>query len=905
MPDFLGWTRPLPDLAADWLTSELGDAFMRTWCVVPGGRAGRLLIDALVDCAAGVVCPPDVMTPGQLVDRLVHDAGIASRHDRTAALRHALREGDAEDVHAIVGHLPDAGDEVAWHRLAARLDALVEELGGADLDPSDVPERARAVEHFSDGERFAAIGRVVARARTQLSAEGLVDPVLARRKALRDDARTDAAPETIVLIGVSQLAAVQRSAIDRWRRCGSRIAALVHAPEELADRFDGLGCVDPAAWCAAPLPLPESSIRVADAPADQAQAVLRAIAETGDTYDTAEVTIGAADPRLVGDLERAVNWAGLNAHAAAGTPVWRTAPGRLLAALSRWLVSPGASTLAELVRHPDFVRPAPPAEDDAERGPFDVLDKLDRLREAHLTEELPDEPWVGMQRGRINALLEPLPSGTAPFGAFVAPLLRVLDSCCGQSERGAAAINAIQGALEAYAETPTALQPVLATRDAIAMARELVSDAIVPDPAVSDEIDIVGWLELAFEPSPCVAVAGLNEGAVPARPDDPFLPAPLRRALELPDDEDRFARDAHLLSALVASRPHVALISGRLSHMREPILPSRLLLSDEPETIAARLRRMLDRSARQFDPVGLRPGEKVRFNVPPIPEESPTPESISVTGFFGYINCPYRFALSRVLRLKERDDSLRELDNRLFGSLVHDVLDVFAGSDLKDSTDASAITSLLKSELSAKVRNDHGSRPLPAVLVQQDRAMRRLEWFAEKQAALASEGWRIIEHEVDLPESATIDVDGTPMRITGRIDRVDRHEVSGRIRVIDYKTGSAAKSPYATHHGTKALPPLEEAEWLDLQLPLYVHFRPEKAVEAAYFVLPKDLKTEAVLVAEWSGDYIKAAVEKAREVIRGIRARQFDVNRDATFQGDYKGICQVGVYGGPHLEGDQ
>ena len=47
------------------------------------------------------------------------------------------------------------------------------------------------------------------------------------------------------------------------------------------------------------------------------------------------------------------------------------------------------------------------------------------------------------------------------------------------------------------------------------------------------------------------------------------------------------------------------------------------------------------------------------------------------------------------------------------------------------------------------------------------------------------------------PAVFALDVDGAPMPVRGRIDRLDRHAVTGAWRVIDYKTGEKGDGPAA------------------------------------------------------------------------------------------------------------
>ena len=108
-----------------------------------------------------------------------------------------------------------------------------------------------------------------------------------------------------------------------------------------------------------------------------------------------------------------------------------------------------------------------------------------------------------------------------------------------------------------------------------------------------------------------------------------------------------------------------------------------------------------------------------------------------------------------------------------------------------------------------------------------------------------------------------------PMRITGKIDRIDRHP-DGRVAILDYKTGEKVQPPRRTHQVRE--------EWTDLQLPLYRHLVRElglgDSVELAYVSLSAGEKCE-LLSAGWSPQELAEADAVASDVIGGIRRGEF------------------------------
>ena len=75
-------------------------------------------------------------------------------------------------------------------------------------------------------------------------------------------------------------------------------------------------------------------------------------------------------------------------------------------------------------------------------------------------------------------------------------------------------------------------------------------------PAINEVITLNGWLEAPWLPEAKLMLCGLIEGQLPQSLDgDPFLPDSICPALGLSHNEQRLARDAYQLDALLAIHP--------------------------------------------------------------------------------------------------------------------------------------------------------------------------------------------------------------------------------------------------------------------------------------------------------------------------------------------------------------
>jgi hypothetical protein len=152
------------------------------------------------------------------------------------------------------------------------------------------------------------------------------------------------------------------------------------------------------------------------------------------------------------------------------------------------------------------------------------------------------------------------------------------------------------------------------------------------------------------------------------------------------------------------------------------------------------------------------------------------------------------------------------------------------------------------------------------------------------QAKRREDGWEIRETEWSPSQGhIAFDVDGTPIHLTGRIDRIDHHPETQRWAIWDYKTGESVPKPLIAHRR-------QDGEWRDLQLPLYCVLAVELLgdavpAEVGYIALPREEKeigfkgldrwSRLEIDGETFEEGIESAVEAARNVVRRIRRGEF------------------------------
>ncbi|MEZ6033931.1 MAG: PD-(D/E)XK nuclease family protein [Planctomycetaceae bacterium] len=447
-----------------------------------------------------------------------------------------------------------------------------------------------------------------------------------------------------------------------------------------------------------------------------------------------------------------------------------------------------------------------------------------------------------------------------------------------EADRGiVACVTRLQELNEQLRRIPASVLPECTASQALQLLLRQIGDASIPPEANDQAIELLGWLELPLDDSPVLVLTGFNEGRIPESINaDAFMPNSLRTRLELTDNRRRYARDAYALTAVMHSRRRVVLIAGRTDVKGNPLAPSRLWFAADPKSLTERVRRFYDPDfVSESNRVPAEPSatdseimlpRHSGFSVPPPSSVPSAPVEIPVTSFRDYLSCPYRYFLSRELRLQMVEDDVRELDARAFGSLMHEVLNQFGQSAVRDAFDDEVIQHFLLEALHKAALGHFGRIRSATVSVQLKMIESRLTAFAKWQAANCRDGWRIYQTEKKYECEDFRDIHDRKVKLVGRVDRIDKHVQTGQYRVLDYKTSETALPPKSTHRS--------KDEWIDLQLPLYrLLVRSEGIttnVELGYIQLPGDLSKIGEAIADWTDTELAEAETLARHIAADI-----------------------------------
>lgn len=934
---FLSWDHPLLPQAVSLLAGEwdgpgpleLSDVLV----IVPTRQSGRRLREALADHAAqrgAGVFAPRVMLPESLVAPAT-DVPVANRAESLLAWVDVFRDLKLQEFREVFPVDPPER-AFGWAlRLAQQFVELQRTLAESGLQLRDVAPRVGT--EFPELERWRQIGVLEAAQERRLTAAGVKAAPAARLARARSPELPDGVRRVVVLgtpdpqpLALRALAALADKV---------PVEIVIHAPAAEADTFDAWGRPLAQHWATRKLVLPHLARRVHVCPDPEAQAAR--IGALAAVYRSPEglMAVGVADPEVLPLLQSELTEAGLpvfspEGHLRRGDRLYP-----LLQACAALASDDAFRDVEALARCPDFLEYLRTKLG----GGFAAsafLQNLDELRERHLPATLREaQRQAERHAGAITSDSpgsEPNSVGTVrssggPLGAL-APALRVVGELRGLLTSGQFPANAAETLAmvfqkrtfdgsaiedvrlaEAAGEWNDVLRDLagagqlsakLSAKEAWELALRLYAESVSYDDKPAGAMELQGWLELLWEDAPHLVVAGLNDGCVPeAIVGHAFLPESLREKLGLKTNAQRFARDAYLLQAIAAWRnsegaavprgadasaevARLDLLLGKTSVAGDPLRPSRLLFRCADEELPDRVRLFFQPVVSSQTTQAWRRAWKLA------PRRAPPPTRVAVTALRAWLACPFRFYLKKVLRMEAVEPGKTELDVFDFGTLCHSALEAMGReAALRHTTDPKALRDFLLGRLELEAARRFGADLALPLVVQLESARQRLARVAEIQAQSRGEGW-VIE-QVERPFA--IEVGG--LTVAGKIDRIDRHEGTGALRVLDYKTSDRPVAPEDAHlRGIKRVETAPDFArltcgkkprvWIDLQLPLYLRAlqmdatilagaagaaTPSATIHCGYFNLPKSIAETGIL--QWEG-YTRELDDAAWQCATGV-----------------------------------
>lgn len=612
--------------------------------------------------------------------------------------------------------------------------------------------------------------------------------------------------------------------------------------------------------------IPRDRIVPTSTPADEAARLADYFASVRETEAYPALTV--VDAELFPEIESAFKARGLKLHNPAETPLASSTLGHLVDQIVSLLRSPAYIVFSAFVRGGDVRRWLKRELKLSEEDLTAALVDLDN-RQARFLPELIDDIAPHTQ-GALRAIFEFVKVQLRKKGLrqILGSIFEdvVLNERDAASREFAAAAEVVSGLIAECGDD----------FDLLALRLKEATYSLEPDEG--DVILTDGWLDIPFLPSGELVIAGFCEGCVPeSTVGHPYLPDSLRHELGLEDNAAKERRDRAILADALGARQadRLTIFFHSVSAAGDVLKPSRLLFeTSDDEDLYRRVESFYELKAGTNEGSAADLPAKWKLDLP-IPPEHCELTKMSPTRFDSYRNCPFTYYLKdkEILGEMRLDDRAEELAAWEYGNLAHEALEEFGLSDLRDSTDESAIREFLEEQVDRQLVERFGTA-IPAVVAMQGESVkRRLAHFAAEQVVRRKEGWKIVAVE------RRMEVTYGHTRFNGKCDRIDRNEFNGKWCVIDYKTWDTKDRKVKKGEEPLQLPLY--CAMLDVSQDADLADAKRADISAAYFVLGKTrenvgLTEEHVgITRNANGDMLPGLEDEIRKTIARIEAGIF------------------------------
>lgn len=423
----------------------------------------------------------------------------------------------------------------------------------------------------------------------------------------------------------------------------------------------------------------------------------------------------------------------------------------------------------------------------------------------------------------FSTLIEESSAGRHPLAAdFLGTLLRLLEEIR----------LPFPGATEAEFPHPWPLEESR-QGNSFTIIRYLVRQTRIPFTGIPIEgLQVLGFLETRCLRFDRMLILDVNEGILPPEPGpDAILPFGLRRHLGLPDHRSRTLLARYYFHRLLAGSKEAHLVYSEGKGQMRSRFVEELVWAAEKEA------RQLEVLSVERPLYGSTAPNRASTAVGKSPEVARYLAEFvfSASSLDTYVSCPMRFYGRHVLGFfDEPVRTVGDIDPARVGSLVHRILQSFyqtwVGGEIRfGPKEEERLEETIRLVLvKAFGRLDQWSG---AVDLFREILIYRLGHFLRLDREI-SEGHHLIGTELSC--EAGFPVDDRAVRLKGIWDRVES-DGDGRIRVMDYKTGSGVSLPQTTLDRPYEDRFLIGRNIVSFQLPLYLYlFRQAHHPELAW-----------------------------------------------------------------------
>lgn len=309
--------------------------------------------------------------------------------------------------------------------------------------------------------------------------------------------------------------------------------------------------------------------------------------------------------------------------------------------------------------------------------------------------------------------------------------------------------------------------------------------SVRPKFGIHPRIRLLGLAEARLQVADTLILAGLNEGSWPSDPGhNPWMSRPMIKDYGFPSPERALSQSAHdfiqgfcnqtvYLTRALSSDGALTVPSRWVSRFKTIRETAKIELNDHI------IRRHIQRSL--LHPLSPVKDQNIQRPAPQLQGDA-TINRLSITDVGALISDPYAFYAKRVLRLRPLDPIDQAPDYLLRGQIMHEGLEMFTKSFPK-ALPKDPEAELLKIGQDIFSRFQDWSAELHGFWWSAFVAM--AHWFASVEQQWRTHGQDIFS---ELSCDHMINTERSTIRLTGRADRIEKHQ-DGWV-IIDYKTGA-------------------------------------------------------------------------------------------------------------------
>ena len=320
-------------------------------------------------------------------------------------------------------------------------------------------------------------------------------------------------------------------------------------------------------------------------------------------------------------------------------------------------------------------------------------------------------------------------------------------------------------------------------------------------------LQVMGFLETRTLDFDNLIVLSVNENLLPASSDNKsFIPFGLRKAFKMPHFTEQDSIYAYHFYRLLQRAKNITLVyntelgidgSGEKSRyilqLANRIKNEQLPIEWKESTSSI----PLTNEVLQSREISITKTNEIIEQLKQLFFKRSKETPIAPTLLQDYIECPLRFNLRRIQKIRAKDETTNEIDAREFGLIVHQVLQNLYAPNLNKPLSKAAIKTLKTQKLSSQIDQEFEDIVKLSTFSGKNEYQRyiienTLERLLEKDAEQAPIIFKGLELKLNQESFVlTLAVHGQSVYLGGIIDRLDEIELNDQklIRIIDYKTG--------------------------------------------------------------------------------------------------------------------